>query len=413
MLVPLALMGCSKGSIDPFGNTSSLVPSGITVVAGNGQTGTVGQALLTPPTIRVLTSDVRPVKDITVVFATTSGSVIDGVVRSDANGVAAAGKWILGSAPGQQILTASIPGVATATFVATAVGTQNPVPGDRVVVGLRPYGLAESPGGAVFASQLDGHSVTRVQFGATTPSGVVNVGTVPTDVALTPSGSLALVTNQFDPSLGFVDVAIGQQSSVIPGASTMFRVIVAPDGLRAYVTETGGRLDVVDLGTRRVSTVIPIIQDANGIAFGRGDTLLYLSSMRGNMMSINVRTNAILRTWSIGGTLQDIAVSPDGNTLYVADEGGAIDVMYASTGTLTTRFVTSSGVFGLKLSPDGKSLYATEPAAGKVLVIDRVTGVVSHTFSVDGMPRRVAFDRATGRAIVSNEAGWLDFLPLP
>jgi DNA-binding beta-propeller fold protein YncE len=46
-------------------------------------------------------------------------------------------------------------------------------------------------------------------------------------------------------------------------------------------------------------------------------------------------------------------------------------------------------------------------------VIDRTSGQVLRTFSVGGMPRRIAFDRGTGRAFVSNEAGWLDFLPLP
>jgi hypothetical protein len=92
--------------------------------------------------------------------------VIDGVVRSDANGVAVAGKWVLGPNPGQQTLTATLPGVATLTFLATAVGGGTVTP-DRVLIGFRPYGGTVSPSGLVYTSQLDGRSVTRVQVDLT------------------------------------------------------------------------------------------------------------------------------------------------------------------------------------------------------------------------------------------------------
>jgi len=58
-------------------------------------------------------------------------------VRSDANGVAVAGKWVLGPNPGQQTLSATLPGVATLTFFATAVGGSTVSP-DRVLIGFRP-----------------------------------------------------------------------------------------------------------------------------------------------------------------------------------------------------------------------------------------------------------------------------------
>jgi DNA-binding beta-propeller fold protein YncE len=411
-VAPLALLGCIKTIVDP-GNSDRPAVSTIVSVAGNNQTGAAGQPLGISPVVRVLNVEGRPVNDITVVFAASSGgSVTDGVVRSDANGVASAGKWTLGAAPGQQSLTATVPGVASATFVATAVGGA-PSP-DRVLVDARPYGLAISPSGIVYTSQLDGRSVTRVQVGSTSASGVIAVGSTPTDVAFDPTGSLALVTNQFDPSVGIIDVATGRQSTVIPGSASMFRVLVAPDGQRAYATESDGKLLVINLNPRALVTTIPIDEASNGLAFAPGDTLLYVTSMRGTVAGVNLKTNKVVAAWNEGGTLQDIAVSPDGGALYVAHEdAGIIDVVNPGTGAVTTRLTTSAGVFGLKISPDGKILYATEPSAGQVVALDRATGRVLRTFSVSGIPRRIAFDRTTGRALISNEFGWLDFLPLP
>jgi DNA-binding beta-propeller fold protein YncE len=408
----LSSVACTKNIINPADGEQT-VPSVMTAVAGNNQTGAPGQALSIPPAVRVSTSEGRPVKDVSVVFeARGGGSVSDPVVRTDANGVAVAGKWILGPNPGQQTLSATLPGVTTVTFVATAVGSGNVTP-DRVLIGLRPYGVTVAPNGLVYTSQLDGRSVTRVQVGSTTPSGIVTVGEVPTDVTFDPTGMLALVTNQFDPSVGIIDVASGKQIQVIKGSATMFRVLVAPNGQRAYATESDGKLLVIDLSSRTLVTTVAIPNDANGLAFGAGDSLLYVTSMRGALATVNLKTNTAVRTWSLGGLLQDVAVSLDGGTLYVAhEENGAIDVVNSTTGAVANQIVTGSGVFGLKLALDGKSLYATQPS-GKILVIDRLTGQISRTFSVGGIPRRIAFDRTTGRVVVSNESGWLDYLTAP
>jgi len=42
-----------------------------------------------------------------------------------------------------------------------------------------------------------------------------------------------------------------------------------------------------------------------------------------------------------------------------------------------------------------------------------LTDLITRRFAVGGTPRRISFDRATGRAIVTNEDGWIDYLFLP
>lgn len=306
------------------------------------------------------------------------------------------------------VVTATVwAGCGTTTFVSTKPTT------DRVAVALRPYGLAISLNGTMYTSQLDGRSVTRLKVGASAPSGVVLVGETPTDVTFDPAGSLAFVTNQFDPSVGIIDVASGRQTQAIPALASTFRVLVAPDGRRAYATESDGRLLVIDVATRTLATTIPIPRIANGLAFGGRDTILYVTSMAGELSAVNLRTNTVARTWNLGGVLQDVVVSHDGSTLYVAHEEGTgtIDVVNAVTGVAASHLTAGAGVFGLALAPSGGSLYATEPGTGRIVVLDLTSGQVSRTFTVGGIPRRLAFDRTTGTPVASNEAGWIDYLP--
>ena len=57
---------------------------------------------------------------------------------------------------------------------------------------------------------------------------------------------------------------------------------------------------------------------------------------------------------------QDAVLSPDGETLYVADAGGRIFVIDIDTGDQIAQFDVGSSLGGLAISPDGKYLSATE-----------------------------------------------------
>jgi YVTN family beta-propeller protein len=304
----------------------------------------------------------------------------------------------------------SVVAVAGAISASQAVSIVDPW--SRASVIARPFGVAVS-GTAVFTTQLDASTVSRLQlpFGAVTG---ISVGTTPTDVAANAAGTIALVSNQSDGTVGVIDLGTNQQTRTIGAGGSTFRVITSADGTRGYATQAGGKLVVIDLATGTSLGSITIPPTANGLAMGAGDTLVYVSSMGGNIAVVNVRQNVVTQTFTVPGTLQDLAISSDGSTLYVAHEDTPrIDVVSIATGAVTSQITTPSVAFGLKLAPDGRTLYVTHPSSGRVSAIDRLTGVLIRSFAVGGSPRRISFDRATGRAVVANEAGWLDYLFLP
>lgn len=96
-------------------------PASVVVVSGNGQTAPTGQAVTDPLTVEVRDSDADPMSNVTVTFAVTSGSgtVSPTTAQTNASGQAST-VLTLGANGGPVIVTASVPGGASATFSADA-----------------------------------------------------------------------------------------------------------------------------------------------------------------------------------------------------------------------------------------------------------------------------------------------------
>jgi hypothetical protein len=139
-LLALAV-GCSDGGQGPTDPGPGGPPSGppasvgaaaaIAFTAGDGQTADPGAAVPVAPAARVVDQRGNPVPNVAVTFAVTAGGgrVANATATSGADGVAAAGAWTLGGAPGDNVLTATVaagaggaPSALTATARATARG---------------------------------------------------------------------------------------------------------------------------------------------------------------------------------------------------------------------------------------------------------------------------------------------------
>lgn len=96
-------------------------PASITILAGNGQTATVGSAVATAPSVRVRDAGGNNISGASVTFAVTAGggTLVNAVRTTDANGVATVGSWTLGTTAGTNTVTATVGSVAPATFTAT------------------------------------------------------------------------------------------------------------------------------------------------------------------------------------------------------------------------------------------------------------------------------------------------------
>jgi hypothetical protein len=121
--VLLAASSLACGDDDPV--TPQPTPSEIEKIAGDGQTGRVGEAVPDPLVVRVLDDDSgTPVSGVVVVWtAQGGGSVSPESVPTDADGLAAAHR-VLGPTAGDQTTTAAVSeltGIPPETFTTRAL----------------------------------------------------------------------------------------------------------------------------------------------------------------------------------------------------------------------------------------------------------------------------------------------------
>jgi DNA-binding beta-propeller fold protein YncE len=209
-----------------------------------------------------------------------------------------------------------------------------------------------------------------------------------------------------------VNVAANAEVGAIPiPRGSLFRVRVAPDGSRLWVTTNVGIAYVVDLSSGAVIDSVAVGAVPNGIAFHPTEPIVYVSDAAGgSVLEISTTTNTVLRTFAVGGIPQGIVVRGDGSELYVANEWLGLQVWNAVTGTSIATVGLGGGGFGIALSPDESRIVVTQPGLGRVQFVDRATRTVVKAVVTAGMPRRAAFAPDGSVVVVPNEGNWFDFI---
>ena len=123
-----SLSAAVEGVAQPlvFQATATVGPAAhITVIEGDAQTTTIGNAVATQPTVKVTDAFGNVITGFSVAFTIDEGggTVTGGAPITDANGVAKVGSWRLGLVPGANKLKASRDAVSI-TFTATATDYQ-------------------------------------------------------------------------------------------------------------------------------------------------------------------------------------------------------------------------------------------------------------------------------------------------
>lgn len=188
--------------------------------ASNGQSAPAGSAVSIPPSVKVTDSRGNGVSGVAVIFAvaTGGGSITGANATTDASGVAAVGSWTLGSAAGQNSLTATAGSLTGSPLTITATGTAGSAGSLSIVAGNAQTAIAgtnvstppsvrvtDSNGNVVagatvtFAVASGGGSITGATA-TSNASGIATVGswklgtTAGTNTLTASSGSLPSVT---------------------------------------------------------------------------------------------------------------------------------------------------------------------------------------------------------------------------
>jgi DNA-binding beta-propeller fold protein YncE len=215
------------------------------------------------------------------------------------------------------------------------------------------------------------------------------VGGLPQHV--TPSYDLRTlyVDNDLGNSLTPIDPRTGRPGRPIRVADP-YNLYFTPDGRFAIVVaERLERLDFRDPRTMRLvhSLSVPECRGVDHMDFSADGRYAFAScEFAGRMVEIDLDAQRVIRTLVLDRGLaspQDVKVSPDGRTVYVADQlNGGIWEIDPSSFRVTGFLKTGAGAHGLYPSRNATVMYVSNRQSGSISVVSFHTRRVIHRWQL-------------------------------
>lgn len=240
-------------------------------------------------------------------------------------------------------------------------------------------------------------------------------GGVPDDASAAAQDGRLVVVNKSGHSVSVLEPAAGTVVATIPTGHSPHEVAVSPDGRFAYVTDygsgsaPGSTVTVVDLGEAAVAKTLDLSPHTrpHGIQVISDGTFWVTTEGSRHALHVDPESGEILQEVETGQEVTHmVAVAEDADRVYTANIGsGTVTAIRASTGEVLRHLSTGAGAEGIDLSPDGERLYVTNRSAGTLSEIAVGPDSVTRSLSVGDFPIRVAVLPDGGRALVSNARG--------
>jgi quinoprotein dehydrogenase-associated probable ABC transporter substrate-binding protein len=198
---------------------------------------------------------------------------------------------------------------------------------------------------------------------------------------------------------------------------------------RVYVTnEDAGTISIISTATRSLIGEIPVGTRPRGVAVSRDGEQLYVAlsgspkcpptladdecaklaadKSKDGIAVVDVRSRAVLRVLPGGSDPEEFDLDTVDGRLYVSNEDAAeLAIVDLATGDVVRTVAVGGEPEGVRLRPDRKAVYVTSESDHAVTVVDTVNGAVLNSIEVGWRPRDAIFSADGSRAYVSAEHG--------
>jgi YVTN family beta-propeller protein len=148
-------------------------------------------------------------------------------------------------------------------------------------------------------------------------------------------------------------------------------VAITPDGTAAYVTNTGSdNVSVIDTATRAIKATIMVGRSLY-VAVTPNGAKAYVTDADSNTVSvINTRNNTLIATVAVGAHPVNAAITPDGSSVYVTDAGAnSVTVINIANDAVVATLRAGAFPVDVSITPDGADAYVTNAGSKSVSVI--------------------------------------------
>lgn len=237
------------------------------------------------------------------------------------------------------------------------------------------------------------------------------------------SAATLVVANKAEATVSLVDLPSGRLAATLPTGQGPHEVAVSPSGRLALIAnygqrEPGSTLTLIDVPGARVVATIALGEHRrpHGVRWLDERRALVTAEANQALLVVDVPAGKVLQSIATGQEVSHmVAVTPDGARAFVANIGsGSINVIDLAAGKSVAVVKTGPGAEGIDVTPDGKQVWVTNRAADNVTVLDAATLEPLATIPSPTFPIRAKATPNGKWVVVSNaRSGDLSVLSVP
>jgi YVTN family beta-propeller protein len=289
--------------------------------------------------------------------------------------------------------------VATGVDDSVSVMTATGVLVTSIAVGDNPQALVLSPDGTrLYVANMGSANVSVIDTTGNTVVATISVGTAPRGVAMAPSGNRLYVSNSGSNNVSEIDTTNNTVVATIPVGTAPIGLGVSPNGLYLYVANYGSaNVSVIYTSTRELVPGWPqgvgfeplgVAVGSNGYAyvtrFGSSGVVVISGIFKLAANTVPALPSGYVET---GGRPSGVAVSPDGSTVYVANNAGgenSVSVLSSATLTRIATVTVGSSPFGIAAAATGGLVYVGNSGSTTITVLAPAPGPPTAVAAVPG-----------------------------
>jgi len=400
--------------------------------AGDAQSAAVNTSVAVNPAVKVTDAFGNPVAGVAVTFTVgTGGGLINaGATNTNAQGIATAGSWRLGSSVGANTLVATAGNLST-TFTATAtVGaaanlTLTPNTAGQLLVGqtLTLTPRVTDAAGNVIANATVTYTTSNGAVAAVGPTGVITAvgagnatitatsGVASASVAVTvvghPSGTAigsTILLNAYPGDVAFTNNAMllsasSAQKILIYDAdgttqtgtvtlTTQAPILLAPTRAAgpavAVNVGTTSRLWFIDPAAATVVDSLDIPEIVQSATMNSTGTRVYSLLSAGVLSVVDAGTHAEITRLQLGGGVTKLLVAPGDTVMYALTNAGVIFQVDLRSNTVARQIISNvaANATDIALSPDGTQFFVLDATNSLVRIVNVSTGTTQRSVSI-------------------------------
>jgi PQQ-dependent catabolism-associated beta-propeller protein len=265
-------------------------------------------------------------------------------------------------------------------------------------IGNRPRGIGLSPDHkTLYVAISEDNAIAMVDVASLKFLGKLDAGDDPETFDIHPNGYLYL-SNEDDAKATVINPETGEIVEEIKVGLEPEGVAVSPDGSIVLVTsESTNMVHVIDSSQHKVVANILVAARPRGLAFNNDGSYAYVSSEVGNEIAIiDTKTFKITKKSVVDidkSKPMAIRLSPDNKTLYLTTGRAAkVAILDAETLELKGSVDVGKRVWGAELSRDGSTLYTANGVSNTVSVVDTASQKSVKEIEVGVAPWGLALD---------------------